>query len=235
MRLLYKFVSNFIGQPNEDKIIILDGRKDKHLFDDFNPDNLEKRFGGRAPDLVYCGENSLFPPRMPTDNIFFPNENANDILITEEEYIDRCKKGLIPQQSISPYIQDKLNEKEELKVIEIKSNKNSDNNSIKRNPENLILNHNNLYKKKSIQKDLNQNRLIKSNENTNYSSNRTTNIAYQRKTYIKHFMYSSDWKIDEEIIGQQIYKKMSTYQFLDEIKNFSSKKEQFRKNLLKIK
>jgi hypothetical protein len=48
-------------------------------------------------------------------------------------------------------------------------------------------------------------------------------------------MYSRDWKIDEEIIGQQIYKKMSTYQFLDEIKNFSSKKEQFRKNLLKIK
>jgi hypothetical protein len=162
MRILYRFVTSFVGQPNEDKMIILYGKKDKHLFDDFNPDNLEKRFGGRTPDLVYCGENSLFPPRMPTDNIFFPNENVNDILITEEEYIDRCKKG---QQSISPYIQGKLNEKEELKVIEIKSNKNSDNNSIKRNSENLILNQNKIYKKKSIQKDLNQNRLIKSNEN----------------------------------------------------------------------
>jgi hypothetical protein len=215
-------------------MIILDGKKDKHLFDDFNPDNLEKRFGGRAADLVYCGENSLFPPRMPTDNIFFPNENANDILITEEEYIERCKKGLIPQQSISPYIQDKLNEKEEPKIIEIKSNKNSENNYIKRNPEIIILNQNKTYKKKNIQKDLNQNRFIKSKENTDYSSNRTTNIVYQRKIYIKQFMYSSDWKIDEEIIGQQIYKKMSSYQFVSEIKNFSSKKEQFRKNLLKI-
>ena len=232
MRILYRFVTSFIGQPNEDKMIILDGKKDKHLFDDFNPDNLEKRFGGRAADLVYCGENSLFPPRMPTDNIFFPNENANDILITEEEYIERCKKGLIPQQSISPYIQDKLNEKEEPKIIEIKSNKNSDN--IKRNPEIIILNQNKTYKKKNIQKDLNQNRFIKSKENTDYSSNRTTNIVYQRKIYIKQFMYSSDWKIDEEIIGQQIYKKMSSYQFVSEIKNFSSKKEQFRKNLLKI-
>ena len=235
MRILYRFVTNFIGQPNEDKMIILDGRKDKHLFDDFNPDNLEKRFGGRAPNLVYCGDNSLFPPRMPTDNIFFPNENVNDILITEEEYIERCKKGLIPEQSISPYIQDKLNEEEELKIIEIKKNKNSNSNSIKRNPEISVHNQNKSYNKKKLQKDLNQNRFIKSNENTDVSSNKTANNAYQRKIYIKQFMYSSDWKIDEEIIGQKIYKKMSTYQFVNEIKNFSSKKEKFRKNLVKIK
>jgi len=235
MRILYRFVTSFVGQPNEDKMVILDGKKDKHLFDDFNPDNLEKRFGGRATDLAYCGDNSLFPPRMPTDNIFFPNENANDILITEEEYIERCKKGLIPQQSISPYIQDKINEKEKTKIIEVKSNKNSNSNSIKKNPEILILNQNKAYNKERIQKDLNKNRLIKNNENTDNSSNRTTNIAYQKKTYIKQFMYSSDWKIDEEIIGEQIYKKMNTYQFVHEIKNFSSKKEHFRKNIVKIK
>ena len=46
MRLLYKFVCTFIGQPNEEKIIILKSRRDKHLFDDFTPENLEKRFGG---------------------------------------------------------------------------------------------------------------------------------------------------------------------------------------------
>ena len=234
MRILYKFVTSFIGQPNEDKLIILDGKKDKHLFDDFNPENLEKRFGGRAENLVYCGDNSLFPPRMPTDNIFFPNENINNILITEEEYIDRCKKGLIPEQSISPYIQDKLNIKEDAKIIAIKNNI-SNSNSNKSNPEILTLNQNKVYKKKNVQTNLNNNKFVKSNENTDYSSNRTANIVYQRKTYIKQFMYSSDWKIDEEFIGQQIYKRMSTYKFVNEIKNFSLKKEKFRKNIVKIK
>ena len=63
MRILYKFVCTFIGQPNEDKIVILSNRRDKHLFDDFTPENLEKRFGGKAEDLIYGENDSLFPPR----------------------------------------------------------------------------------------------------------------------------------------------------------------------------
>ena len=53
----------------------------KNLY--INEDNLEKRFGGEAIDLDYGEDNSLFPPRMPSDNFFLENENDKDILITE--------------------------------------------------------------------------------------------------------------------------------------------------------
>ena len=252
MRILYKFVTNFIGQPNEDKIIILDGKKDKHLFDDFNPDNLEKRFGGRAEDLVYGRENSLFPPRMPTDNIFFPYENKNNILITEEEYINRCKKGLIPRQSISPYILDKL---EEQKITENKDNnidndfsnyinKNINNgNNIQINKEKII-NMPSLVPPKNmindnikINNNINKFQTVKSFENTDYSSRRVNNqnkIIEKKKTIMK-FLSSTDWRIRDEFVEERIYKKMISLNINNEIKKFSLKRKNFIKKIVNIK
>ena len=250
MRILYKFVTSFVGQPNEDKIIILDGKKDKHLFDDFNPDNLEKRFGGRAEDLVYGGDNTLFPPRVPTDNIFFPHENPKNILITEEEYINRCKNGLIPKQSISPFLIDKINE--ETKKIEnlsetVKINNNINNNIIKEpqiKKNNYIQNNayllppkknnNNINDIKNINKIFNKNNFSKSNENTDYSSFKT-NVISQKKNDIKKFLLSSDWRVEENYFEENIYKKMLKYDFYKEIKIFSKKKEKFIKGLAKLK
>ena len=123
MRILYKFVCTFIGQPNEEKIIILEGRKDKHLFDDFTPENLEKRFGGKAEDLVYGENDSLFPPRVPCENVFFPWEDKNKILISEEEYINKCKNGEIPIESMSPFIKEKLINEEQNRKKAIKEGK----------------------------------------------------------------------------------------------------------------
>ena len=239
MRILYKFVSNFIGQPNEDKIVILDGKKDKHLFDDFNPDNLEKRFGGRAEDLVYEGDNSLFPPRVPTDKIFFPYENPKNILITEEEYIMKCKKGLIPKQSISPYILDKLNE--EQKLIEIKhsdttinNNKKEEviNNNINNNTQPLLrLKTNNNYNNK-LYNNSNKYNLI--NQKNTDISNMKTNLGIQKKKSIKKFLSYTDWKINDEFIEEKMYKKMYKYEFKNEFEKFSKKKNNFIKNIFKI-
>ncbi len=239
MRILYKFVSNFIGQPNEDKIVILDGKKDKHLFDDFNPDNLEKRFGGRAEDLVYEGDNSLFPPRVPTDKIFFPYENPKNILITEEEYIMKCKKGLIPKQSISPYILDKLNE--EQKLIEIKhsdttiNNKKKEeiiNNNINNNTQPLLrLKTNNNYNNK-LYNNSNKYNLI--NQKNTDISNMKINLGIQKKKSIKKFLSYTDWKINDEFIEEKMYKKMYKYEFKNEFEKFSKKKNNFIKNIFKI-
>ena len=239
MRILYKFVSNFIGQPNEDKIVILDGKKDKHLFDDFNPDNLEKRFGGRAEDLVYEGDNSLFPPRVPTDKIFFPYENPKNILITEEEYIMKCKKGLIPKQSISPYILDKLNE--EQKLIEIKhsdttinNNKKEEviNNNINNNTQPLLrLKTNNNYNNK-LYNNSNKYNLI--NQKNTDISNMKTNLGIQKKKSIKKFLSYTDWKINDEFIEEKMYQKTYKYEFKNEFEKFSKKKNNFIKNIFKI-
>ena len=245
MRILYKFVTNFIGQPNEDKLIILDGKKDKHLFDDFNPYNLEKRFGGQAENLIYGGENSLFPPRVPTDNIFFPNENIKDILITEEEYITRCKKGLIPKQSISPYIIDKLNEETEKIDIQNNNNTNINDNIKKEEISNSIVpslnpilptknNINNINSITKINNKFNNNYNIKSNENTDYSSIKTNNIL-KKKNIIKQFLSSTDWIIKDEFEGDQSHKKLNSYQFINELKKFSIKKQNFKNRIIKIK
>ena len=114
LRILYKFVCNFLEEITVRKVVVLNGKKDKKLFADINPQNLEKRFGGQAPDLVYGQYNGLFPPRMPSDNYYFKDdENPDDILISEDEYIDRYKQGIIPKISVSPYILEDLKKKKE--------------------------------------------------------------------------------------------------------------------------
>ncbi len=264
MRILYKFVTSFVGQPNEDKIIILSGKRDEHLFDDFNPDNLEQRFGGRAQNLVYGGENTLFPPRVPTNNIFFPYENSRNILITEEEYITRVKKGLIPKESISPFILDKLNkENEEAQKIE-NLNKSNDIKGIiikeeqarlsnLANPYPTLLtlkdnrninNNNNNYMNHTTKKNINDVNIYKrfnnnfnvpkSNDNTDYSSKKT-NIVIKKKNYIKEFMSLHDWKIDEKCYEERTHKKLFKYEFYNEIKKFSNHKNKFIKSITKLK
>ena len=108
VRVLYKFVCNFLEEVTVKKITILDGKNDPRLFEGISPSNIEKRFGGSAPDLVYNQPNSLFPPRMPTNDFLKSNENKNQILISEQQYIDKCRQGEIPQFSISPFIQPQL-------------------------------------------------------------------------------------------------------------------------------
>ena len=120
LRLIFKFMCNFLEEVTVKKFVILDGKKDPKLFTDINPQNLEERFGGKAQDCVYDEDFCLFPPRMPSNNYFFSNENPEDILITEDEYIEKYNNGQIPSQSVSPFVMERINreriqkEKEEL-------------------------------------------------------------------------------------------------------------------------
>ena len=236
MRILYKFVTSFIGQPNEDKMIILDGKKDKHLFDDFNPDNLEKRFGGRAENLIYGEDNCLFPPRVPTDNISLPNENINDYLITEEEYINKCKKGLIPTQSISPYIIDKLNE--ETNEIFNENIIDKHDNTIKDNDQKILPSKPLVFsnKKNDFQSisNIQSNKSVENNsknENLKIKSNKIK----KNEMFIKQFLNSTDWKFKDEILEGRIYKKIFSSHFINDLKNFSIKKAKYNDSLAKVK
>ena len=120
LRLIFKFMCNFLEEVTVKKFVILEGKKDPQLFSDINPQNLEERLGGQAPNCVYNEDFCLFPPRMPSNNYFFSHENPKEILITEDEYIERYNKGQIPPQSVSPFVMDRIKreriekEKEEL-------------------------------------------------------------------------------------------------------------------------
>jgi len=230
MRLLYKFVCTFIGQPNEEKIIILKSRRDKHLFDDFTPENLEKRFGGNADDLIYGEGDCLFPPRVPSENVFFPWEDKNKILISEDEYIDKCKNGEIPIESMSPFIQEKLineerNKKKKLEEIKKEnSNKNDKINII--NLKNTNINQNIPIKTGII----NKHNIISTNMN-NFNINNRRNKVDE----INKFLKSADWKIKEEFSDKNIFTSLRKNNFINNIKSFAEKRDRFKQSITKLK
>ena len=224
MRILYKFVCTFIGQPNEDKIVILSNRKDKHLFDDFTPENLEKRFGGKAEDLIYGENDSLFPPRVPCDNVFFPWEDKNKILISENEYINKCKNGEIPIESMSPFIQEKLIiEEQNKKKHKEEQNKNIIKNETKKY--NILNTNINIYNpiKTSI------------NNNNNFNLNNDIDIRKTKAYEINKFMRSSNWKIQEEFSNRNIFKSTKFNHFVNDIKSFIKNRERFIQGITKLK
>ena len=62
---------------------------------------------------------------MPSKNFIKDEENKNNILISEEEYIKRYKEGKIPIETVSPYIYNEIKKEEELekmKAQEIENN-----------------------------------------------------------------------------------------------------------------
>ena len=229
MRLLYKFVSNFIGQPDEEKIVILEGRKDKRLFIDFTPENLEKRFGGNAKDLIYGQGDCLFPPRVPCDNVFFPWEDKNQILISEEEYIRRYNNGEIPIESISPFIEEKLRIERENKKIIIQENQNENLNM------NGFSNTNNINTTKIVPNTtlINNNIITTNIYNYNYKNREEQRKKIARE--ISEFLKSDDWTINEEFTNKYNFKNMRQNSFINDLKSFIEKRERFKQGITKLK
>ena len=118
LRIVFKIMCNFLEEVTVKKFVILEGKKDPKLFQDINPQNLEERFGGQAQNCVYDEENCLFPPRMPCNNYLKSNEDAKDIFITEEEYIERYNTGNIPPQSVSPFVMERIKKEKKMKEKE---------------------------------------------------------------------------------------------------------------------
>ena len=241
MRILYKFVCTFVGQPNEDKIIILEGRKDKHLFDDFTPDNLEKRFGGNAPDLIYEENDCLFPPRVPTENVFFPWENKNEILISENEYIEKCKNGEIPIESMSPFIQEILIEESKKEKMEREKKKNEEINNInKNNNKNVNNDTNNLIQKPIlIKNEINNTNMMSIRNINNYNIKINHNYNQMKRknkaNEIKQFLNSSGWMIEDEFINRKIIKTIRKTNFINDINKFIDRREIFKRSIYKLK
>jgi len=116
LRLLYKVVCAFLHESTIKKIKILGGKKDQGLFEEIRKDNVEEDMGGIAPNVKIGEENALFPPRMPSEHFLLETERPENLLISEDEYIQKYKNGEIDDDFMSPYILEKLN---------INNNKNS--------------------------------------------------------------------------------------------------------------
>jgi hypothetical protein len=99
LNFIWSFVKSML-QPNTlKKIKFLNTSNPIELFENINPDQVEKRYGGNSPNLV----DNYFPPYMSNENIFLPDEKKQDILISEEVYKELYLNGKLTV--LSPYIQ----------------------------------------------------------------------------------------------------------------------------------
>ena len=115
LRIVFNILCSFLEEVTVQKFVILTDRKDPKLFQGINPQNLEQRFGGTAPDCIYDEEFCLFPPRMPCNYYFKEDENPKEILITENEYIEKYYRDEIMPESVSPFIIGRIRQEELLK------------------------------------------------------------------------------------------------------------------------
>ena len=222
-RILYKIAVNFIDPITASKNIVLEGKGDPKLFKFIRPDNIEEQFGGTAPNMPVDKENGYFPPRMPSQHFIKDEENKDNILITEEEYIKRYKDGKIPIETVSPYIYHELKQKEELEKIkaqeveikkkeeEIKSIKNIEKEKDEILQKNIIINKINFEKQKI---------LIEKEE---------------KKEKVKKFV-NYNWKIEEESIQKMNYgsKNIKQQNIIKDINIFGMKRQKFNENIFLI-
>ena len=103
LRFIAKIFMSFLDQATVNKIRFLDeGNKYSELTTFINDNNLQKKYGGNAPDLVE-GDNNVFPPCMPSDSF---SKEGDEVLIKEDEYKERCiGKGRRPAQICQEFIE----------------------------------------------------------------------------------------------------------------------------------
>ena len=108
-RVLYSLAKVFLEEVTVKKMNVVNEDNKSILFKEIRKDNIEMKFGGEAPNAQFRTENGLFPPRMPSEFFLLENENRNDILISEEEYIKKLKNGEILPGCENPEILHKIN------------------------------------------------------------------------------------------------------------------------------
>ena len=120
LRLIVKLFMSFLDQATVNKIKFLDSNNIHSELSTFiNDDNLEKKFGGNAPNII-PGDNNVFPPVMPSDNF---SKEGDNLLISEEEYKSKCngkdKPTVICEEFIEKWEREKIEKEEEEERIKI--------------------------------------------------------------------------------------------------------------------
>ena len=225
-RILYKLACAFLDDITVKKINILDKKNDPKLFETIRRDNIEQQFGGTAPNLPIDSENGFFPPRMPSEYFIKEDENPNDILISEDEYIRKYKNGEIPEGCVSPYIYDK-----------IKAEENAENNLMNQ-PEQIEEKipqdiNNNEQLRKSIKSQKAINSIKKEAKIANEQLLRNQSNILKKNYYnekIQRFI-NSNWNFDDELSFPKYHRinanALIERNIVDDINKFGIKKQNF--------
>ena len=232
LRLLFKIVCAFLHESTVKKFKILEGKKDKALFEEIRKDNIEQCMGGTAPDVIMGAENSLFPPRMPSEHFLLESERPENILISEEEYIKKYKNGEIPDDLASPYILDKLNvakektiKEENISKEEKKLEKMENNSKIKKNNSN--------FSKKNFRTISNIKRYYTKNEKQinimkekEIQKEKLKQLRQQNINRVKTFLYHGWDYLEEKDIFTK-YNNNNKNNIINDLYSLSKKKNNF--------
>jgi hypothetical protein len=102
---------SILGSNSVKKIIFVEKNKLDIIQEFIRKENLQIKYGGTAPDVVYGGDN-LFPPVVPSEKYINENEDLN--IVTPETYKEMCLKA----KPFRPFIvNEKIWEKEEKNIF----------------------------------------------------------------------------------------------------------------------
>jgi hypothetical protein len=164
------------------KLVILGHDELKKAQELISPENLEKKYGGLAPDIV-PGGNNLFPPIMPSSNFALSGEKLN--IVSPEAYKEMClNSNPYKPFVICPKYQEIWDKEKEM---ELQKEKEKNKNMIQ---EELIKkNYNDINENKSIGQNSNFERKSKVYENKRISKNRNSlkNNANEIKDFLSQF------------------------------------------------
>ena len=118
LKMAVKTAINLFGSSSAKKLKILGSDELDKMQEIISPNNIQRKYGGTAPDVVPgYNTNNLFPPRMPSMNYELNGERLN--IISEETYKEMClNSNPFKPFVISPKYLEKWNkEKEEEKKM----------------------------------------------------------------------------------------------------------------------
>ena len=167
----------------------------------------------------------FFPPRMPSEHFIKDNENPNNILISEEEYISKYKNGQIPDCCVSPYIFEKLKFKQKEEQTNLEQNENQ--------PEIVNVNEENKNKNNILNQKGNINKL---NQEENLKL-KSIMIQKQKEKERLYKFINYNWNYDEELSQpiSQIINCNKLNNITNDINKFGNKRKNFFSNISSFK
>jgi len=124
----WKIVKQFLAENTVKKMKFCKSLPVPEMFEHINPEQLEKKFGGRVPNKT----GNFWPPTMPSTNYFLETEESEKILITSEEYQNKYNEGRLKENQICKELIPDAPEKTTIEVnskIEVKDEGNIEGNS----------------------------------------------------------------------------------------------------------
>ena len=110
MRAAASGVLSILGSSSAKKIIMVENGKYEVMQQYIRKENLQIKYGGSAPNVIY-GEDNLFPPIVPSD--IYINENENLNIVSPETYKEMCLESKPFKPFIVSEAYNKMWEKEE--------------------------------------------------------------------------------------------------------------------------